>query len=123
MQDFDFQAKYHLTHSQTDLISYLVNIISWAICIEGYYVIATRKIMSDLPSMGLKTIEASLKVLKDLELIESKVVKVTQWKGMPHIRGVKLTEKGKEYNAKLILPSQDERVIELQKKNRELLKT
>jgi hypothetical protein len=78
--------------------------------------------MSDLPSMGLKTIEASLKVLKDLELIESKVVKVTQWKGMPHIRGVKLTEKGKEYNAKLILPSQDERVIELQKKNRELEK-
>jgi len=122
IKDFDFQAKYHLTHSQTDLISYLVNILSWAICIEGYYVIATSKIMSDLPSMGLKTIEASLKVLKDLELIESKVVKVTQWKGMPHIRGVKLTEKGKEYNAKLILPSQDERVIELQKKNRELEK-
>ena len=85
IKDFDFQAKYHLTHSQTDLISYLVNILSWAICIEGYYVIATSKIMSDLPSMGLKTIEASLKVLKDLELIESKVVKVTQWKGMPHI--------------------------------------
>ena len=120
VKNLPFQEKYHLSHIQTDLMAYLVNIISWAICVDGYYVITTSKIMSDLPKMGQKTIEASLKVLKNLELIECKMVKVPQWQGNVKHRGVKLTSKGKEYNGALMLPSQDKKVRELEKKNREL---
>ena len=79
--------------------------------------------MSDLPAMGQKTIEASLKVLKDFELIECKLVDVAQWKGNIKHRGVKLTKKGREYNSKLVLPSQDERVKALEKEIKELKKT
>ena len=120
IKDLDFQAKYNLSHSQTDLMAYLANIPYWSININGYFVIATSKIMSDLPAMGQKTIEASLKVLKDLELIECTLVKVTQWRGKPMIRGVKLTKKGKEYNSSLVLPSQDKEVIRLKKEKKEL---
>jgi len=120
VKDLLFQTKYHLSHSQTDLMAYLVNLVSWAYNVDGYFAIATSKIMSDLPEMGKKTIEANLKVLKDSGLIECKIIEVTQMRGNPKLRGVKLTEKGREYNAKLVLPAQDERVIELQKEKREL---
>ncbi|SFV67516.1 hypothetical protein MNB_SV-14-170 [hydrothermal vent metagenome] len=120
VKDLFFQQKYNLTHSQTDLMAYLVNVVYWAINVGGYYVITTSKIMSDLPEMGKKSIEANLKVLKDLGLIESKIVEVREWKGKPKVRGIKLPEKGLEYNAKLVLPPQDERVRELQKEKAEL---
>ena len=123
IKDLPFQEKYNLTHSQIDLMAYLVNVPYWAINIEGYYVIATSKIMSDLPTMGKKTIEASLKILKDLELIECKIVEVIQWKGKPKLRGMRLTQKGAEYNAKLVLPSQDKKVKELEKEIRKLKET
>ncbi|CAA6825433.1 MAG: Unknown protein [uncultured Sulfurovum sp.] len=123
IKDLPFQEKHKLSHSQTDLMAYLVNVTYWAINIEGYFVIATSKILSDLPAMGQKTIEASLKVLKDLELIECKTVEVTQWRGKPKLRGVKLTQKGKEYNAKLVLPSQDEEVKKLKLEIKELKET
>jgi len=123
IKDLPFQEKYHLSHSQTDLMAYLVNVIYWAINVEGYFVITTSKIMSDLPAMGQKTIEANLKVLKDLGLIECKIVEVTPWKGKPKLRGVKLTTKGEEYNAKLVLPSQDEEVKRLKLEIKELKET
>jgi len=123
IKDLPFQEKYNLSHSQTDLMAYLVNVIYWAINIEGYFVITTSKIMSDLPAMGQKTIEANLKVLKDLGLIECKIVEVTPWKGKPKLRGVKLTQKGQEYNAKLVLPSQDEEVKRLKLEIKELKET
>ena len=65
-----FQKKYSLSHTQMDLMAYFVNLAFWTIIVEGYYVIATKKIMSDLPEMGQKTIEASLKRLKEIGLIE-----------------------------------------------------
>ena len=123
IKDLPFQEKHKLSHSQTDLMAYLVNVTHWAINVEGYFVIATSKIRSDLPAMGQKTIEANLKVLKDLELIECKIVEVTQWRGKPKLRGVKLTQKGKEYNAKLVLPSQDEEVKKLKLEIKELKET
>jgi hypothetical protein len=70
--------------------------------------------------MGQKTMEASLKALKDFALIECKMVKCPQWQGNVKHRGVKLTSKGKEYNGALMLPSQDKKVRELEKKNKEL---
>lgn len=113
VKDLLFQEKYHLSHTQTDLMAYMVNVIYWALEVDGYFVISTSKVMSDLPAMNQKTFEASLKVLKDLELIETKIVEVKQWNGKPKLRGIRLTEKGKEYNAKLVLPNQDEEVKRL----------
>ena len=119
VKDLLFQEKYHLSHTQTDLMAYMVNVVYWAMKIEGYFVIATSKVMSDLPAMNQKTFEASLKVLKDLELIETKIVEVKQWKGKPKLRGIRLTDKGKEYNAKLVLPSQDKEVKKLKQELKE----
>jgi len=94
IKDLDFQAKYRLSHTQTDLMAYLINVPYWAIKVDGYFVIATSKIISDLPSMGKKTIEASFKVLKDLGLIRTKMVKVTKFKNIPTLRAIYITEKG-----------------------------
>ena len=121
IKDLLFQEKHALTHTQTDLMAYLVNVSYWATVVEGYHVIATSKIMSDLPCLGEKTFEASLKVLKELGLVQSKVVRVIQWQGKPYIRGIRLTEKGKEYNNKLVLPTQDEKLRNVQKELKEAL--
>jgi hypothetical protein len=122
IKDLQFQEKYQLSHSQTDLMAYLANVPYWAINIDGYFVIATAKIMEDLPTMGKKTIEASLKVLRDLKLISSKIVEVKRWRGKPKLRAIQLTPNGKEYNKNLVLPNQDERVRRLEKENSELKK-
>jgi DNA-binding PadR family transcriptional regulator len=119
IKDLLFQEKYSLSHSQTDLMAYLVNVPYWANTVNGYFVIATAKIMNDLPNMGEKTIEASLKRLKELGLIVSKVVRVTEWNGKPYLRGIRLTKKGREYNAKLVLPSQDKEVLRLKEELKE----
>jgi len=123
VKDLIFQEKYNLSHTQTDLMAYLSNLVHWAISVDGYFVLTTSKIMSDLPQMGQKTFEASLKVLKDLELIECKLVEVKEWKGKPKLRGIKLTQKGKEYNSNLVLPTQDEKKRELEETIKKLKET
>ena len=75
-----------------------------------------------MPLLHEKTLEASLKVLKDLELIETTLIEYKPWSTTRKFRGLRLTDKGKEYNAHLVLPPQDEKVIELQKKVTELTK-
>ena len=119
VKDLLFQEKYHLSHTQTDLMAYMVNVIYWATQVDGYFVIATSKVMSDLPAMNQKTFEASLKVLKDLGLIDTKIVEVKQWQGKPKLRGIRLTQKGEEYNSKLVLPSQDKEVKKLKQELKE----
>ena len=123
VKDLLFQEKYHLSHTQTDLMAYMVNVTYWAINVDSYFVIATGKVMTDLPQMGEKTFEASFKVLKDLGLIESKLIEVKEWKGKPKLRGIKLTKKGQEYNAKLYLPTQDKEKKALEKQVKELKET
>jgi hypothetical protein len=120
VKDLLFQEKHSLSHTQTDLMAYLVNVTYWADSVEGYHVIATSKIMSDLPCLGEKSFEALLKILKKLELIESKVVRVTHWRGKPYIRGIKLTQKGQEYNKHIILPTQDKKLRELEQEVKRL---
>ena len=122
VKDLIFQEKYNLSHTQTDLMAYLSNLTHWALEVDGYFVLATSKIMNDLPKMGQKTFEHSLKVLKDLELIECKIVEVKEWQGKPKLRGVRLTKKGKEYNSNLVLPTQDKKKRELEKEIKELKK-
>jgi len=120
IKDLIFQEKYGLTHSQMDLMAYIVNASYWAFCIEGYFVLATSKIMSDLPHLGLKTIEANLKALKDLKLIITKTVEVKEWRGKPHLRGVQLTTYGKEYNNHYITSMDDRERKELKDKIKKL---
>ena len=123
VKDLLFKEKYALSHTQTDLMAYLVNLASWATTVEDYYVIATSKILLDLPEMAQKTFESSLKALKDLGLIETKIVEVKQWKNKPKLRGVRLSEKGKEYNAHLSLPSSEKEVKSLKEEIKALKET
>jgi len=115
IKDCDFQAKYSLSHTQTDLMAYMVNVPYWADCVAGYYIITTSKILSDLPFIGEKTFQASFKILKEKGLIESKIIEVKDWKGKPKLRGIRLTSRGKLYKSNMILPSQDKKIRELEK--------
>jgi len=123
IKDLDFKAKYNLSHTQTDLMAYIANVPYWADKVMGYYVLATNKVLSDLPYLHQKTFEASLKVLKDLGLVECTIVKVTHWRGSPYIRGIRLTEKGNEYNKNLMLPNQEKRINEYKDEMEELKET
>jgi len=120
IKDLIFQEKYGLTHSQMDLMAYIVNASYWAICVEGYFVLATNKILSDLPHIGLKTLEANLKALKDLQLIKTTKVQVKEWTGKPRLRGVQLTTYGKEYNNHYITSMDDRERKELKDKIKKL---
>jgi len=123
IKDLDFQAKHQLSHTQTDLMAYMVNVTYWADVVDGYYVIATLKILSDLQNLGKKNFEISLRALKEKGLIQTKIVEVRRWRGKPKIRGIRLTEKGKLYHSNMVLPSQEPKVRELEKKNQELQET
>jgi len=64
VKDLIFQEKYNLTHTQTDLMAYLVNVTKWAMEVDGYFIITTKKIISDLPQIGRKTLEKFTKSSK-----------------------------------------------------------
>lgn len=116
VKDLLFQSKYKLSHTQMDLMAYLVNVPFWATQVEkDYYVITSKKILSDLPHLHEKTLEATLKALKEGGFIDSKLVDMPTWGNRHKVRAIKLTHKAKTYNDKLVLPSQDEEVIKLKK--------
>ena len=125
VKDFLFQEKYALTDTQTDIISYIFNALTWAMKINGYMIITTSKFMQDLPQIGQKTLEASLKELREKGLIESNLVIVPNW-GYKKMRGIIITPLGMEYNSSLYTPSHQEiiksyeqRIKELEEKLRE----
>ena len=121
VKDLLFQEKYLLSHTQMDLMAYLANVPYWARVVFGYYVLTTNKILSDLPNLGLKTFEASFKTIKYLGLVETKIVETIFGNNKVKVRGIRLTEKGKEYNKSLILPSQDNKIRRLEEEKQELL--
>ena len=120
IKDLLFQERYKLTHSQMDLMSYIVNAMYWAISVDGFFVLATNKIMSDLPTIGIKTLEANLKALKDADLIKTKMVQVKDWNGKPFLRGIKLTVLGEEYNNHYITSMEDKERKEYKDKIKKL---
>ena len=99
VKDLVFQRKYNLTSTQTDIMSYLINLPYWAKKIGEYSLILTKKIMSDL-KLGLKTVEASFTKLKKLKLIEIVKVKVKEWGIGKNFRGIKISVRGLEYNTR-----------------------
>ena len=102
-KDLIFQEKYNLTDTQIDIMAYIFNALGWAKKVDNHLVLSTKKILSDLPQIKEKTLEASLKALKDVGLIEVKMVVVPEWKNA-RIRGIYITSSGMSYNSSLYLP-------------------
>ena len=96
--DHLFMSKYHLTYSETIMMSYILLVSSWATKIdEDYYLLLSCKIEKDLP-LGEKTIEAIFTKLKKLKLIETKRILIKKWSQTQTYRGIRVTDLGKEYN-------------------------
>ena len=60
VKDLLFQEKYQLTDTQVDIMSYIFNAFTWAMKIEGFMVLTSKKIIGDLPHIGEKTLSATL---------------------------------------------------------------
>jgi len=93
--------------------------------IEGCMILTNKKMTDDLPQIGEKTLEASLRELEYRGLIEKSIVKVPQWRNA-RVRGIKITSAGMEYNSSLYSPSHlsimnalQERITELENEKKE----
>ena len=98
VKDILFQERYALTHTQVDIMAYIINALSWAIKVGEFFPLTTKKFQEDLPQISEKTLEESLRVLKAMELIEVEMIKVPEWKNA-RVRGISVLPKGLEYNA------------------------
>jgi len=101
-------------------MSYVFNAIGWAMVINGYLILTTKKICSDLPQISPKTLEASLRALKSMGLIEVNLTAVPKWNGVK-VRGIRITAKGMTYNNSLYKPS-EQAIIKKQQQEIEELK-
>ncbi len=125
-KDFLFQEKHQLTDTQVDIMSYIFNAFTWAMKINGYMVLTSKKIMDDLPQIGAKTLDASLLELANKGLITRSLVTVKIWRNA-RVRGIKITSDGMEYNSSMYTPTHQaivnvcqERIAELEEENRAL---
>ena len=105
VKDILFQEKYKLSNTEVDIMSYIFNAITWAFKVNGHLTITSKKFSNDLPQIGEKTVEASLRTLKNMELIETDMVFHPTWKA--NVRGIKITSRGMEYAMKLYKPSEE----------------
>jgi len=106
-KDLLFQEKNFLTDTQTDIMSYIFNAFTWAMKVDGYIILTTKKITEDMPQIGEKTLDASLRELEKKGLIGRKIVKIAHW-GNARVRGIQITLEGMEYNSSLYAPSHQE---------------
>jgi len=97
VKDILFQEKYRLTHTQVDIMAYIINALSWATKVGAFFPITNKKFHEDLPQISEKTLEESLRVLKAMELIEVQMI-VPSWNNA-YVRGISILPKGLEYNA------------------------
>jgi len=120
VKDFTFKETFNLTHTQTDVMAYIVNLPNWAYSTtDGYYLCLTQKIMSDL-GLGLKTVEASLLQLKNLNLIETKLLKVEKWCSDIKHRYTKITAKGRTYDSAFFPLKESQKLDNLEAENKNL---
>ena len=108
VKDILFQEKYRLTHTQVDIMAYIINALTWAIKVGAFFPLTTKKFHQDLPQISEKTLEESLRALKAMELIEVQMITVPEW-GNSYVRGISVLPKGVEYNASFY--KADEQVI------------
>ena len=64
VKDLLFQEKYQLTDTQVDIMSYIFNAFTWSMKVDGYMVLTSKKILGDLPQIGEKTLDATLRELE-----------------------------------------------------------
>jgi hypothetical protein len=98
VKDILFQEKYRLTHTQVDIMAYIINALAWSTKIGAFFPITNKKFHEDLPQISEKTLEESLRVLKAMELIEVQMISVPKWNNA-YVRGIAVLPKGLEYNA------------------------
>ena len=114
VKDLIFQETYRLTDTQVDIMSYIFNALTWAKAVMGYMPLTTKKFRGDLPQIGEKTLEASLLVLKKMELIEVDTIVMVNWHNA-RVRGIKITPKGMKYNSSFYSPNSQEVIENLEK--------
>ncbi len=121
-KDLLFKEKHELSDTQVDIMSYIFNAFTWTMKIRGYMVLTTKKFANDLPHIGKKTLESSLKELEIKGLIKRTLVNVPSWNNA-RVRGIKITLAGMEYNSSFYAPTHQaivhafqERIDELEQK-------
>ena len=97
VKDIIFQERYLLTHTQVDIMAYIINAITWAVKVGAFFPITNKKFHEDLPQISEKTLEEGLRVLKAMELIEVQMITVPSWHNA-YVRGICILPKGLEYN-------------------------
>jgi hypothetical protein len=98
VKDILFQEKYRLTHTQVDIMAYIINALTWSTKVGAFFPITNKKFHEDLPQISEKTLEESLRALKSMELIEVQMITVPKWNNA-YVRGISILPKGLEYNA------------------------
>ena len=99
VKDILFQEKYRLTHTQVDIMAYIINALTWSTKVGAFFPVTNKKFHEDLPQISEKTLEESLRVLKAMELIEVQMISVPKWNNA-YVRGIAVLPKGLEYNAR-----------------------
>lgn len=99
VKDILFQEKYRLTHTQVDIMAYIINALTWSTKVGAFFPVTNKKFHEDLPQISEKTLEESLRVLKAMELIEVQMITVPKWNNA-YVRGIAVLPKGLEYNAR-----------------------
>jgi len=126
VKDILFQEKYRLTHTQVDIMAYIINALTWTTKVGAFFPVTNKKFHEDLPQISEKTLEESLRALKAMGLIEVQMITVPQWNNA-YVRGISVLPKGLEYNSgyykadeKKIINSLEIKIIELEAKLKEL---
>jgi hypothetical protein len=114
VKDLLFQEKYQLTDTQVDIMSYIFNAFTWAMKIEGFMVLTSKKIIGDLPHIGEKTLSGTLLELANKGLITRSLVTVAIWRNA-RVRGIKITSNGMEYNSSCYTPTHNAIKLSLKK--------
>jgi len=129
IKDVLFQEKYRLSHTQLDVMAYIVNALTWASKIGSFFPISNKKFQQDLPQISEKTLEESLRVLKAMGLIEVEMITVPKWNNA-RVRGISILPKGLEYNSvyykadeKKVIESLEAKITELETKLKQLEST
>jgi len=136
IKDVLFQEKYRLSHTQLDIMAYIVNALTWATKVDSFLAITNIKFQQDLPQISEKTLEESLRVLKAMGLIEVEMINVAKWKNA-RVRGISILPKGLEYNSIYFkakekdvinnltaqMSAQEQEIIELKEKLKQLEST
>ena len=119
VKDILFQEKYRLTHTQVDIMAYIINALTWATKIGSFFPLTNKKFHEDLPQISEKTLEESLRVLKAMELIEVQMITVPKWNNA-HVRGIAILPKGLAYNSNYYQANEKEIIDNLKEQINEL---